>query len=131
MREFARTSTFGCAPQTCPSDLSDSGRILWTGDLLSRQSAKISVELTSDLAGFVHKQTKSGKYTSASEVVQEALRLMEAAERIRARRLRDVKAKIAEGLISLNRGEGLDGEEVFRELGADMSGRRGGKKSRR
>jgi antitoxin ParD1/3/4 len=63
-------------------------------------------------------------------VVQEALRLLEAAERIRAQRLRDVKAKIAEGLASLNRGEGLDGEEVFGELDAAISGHRG-KKSRR
>jgi len=70
------------------------------------------VNLTPDLAGFVQEQTKSGKYASVSEVVQEALRLFEAAEQIRARRLQDVKAKISEGLASLNRGEGLDGEEV-------------------
>jgi antitoxin ParD1/3/4 len=88
------------------------------------------VNLTSDLAGFVQEQTRSGKYTSASEVVQEALRLLEAAERIRANRLGDVKAKIAEGLASLNRGEGLDGEDVFRELEAAISRPRG-KKSRR
>ena len=97
---------------------------------MRQQSGKISVKLTSDLAGFVHEQTRSGKYTSASEVVQEALRLLEAAERIRADRLRDVKAKIAEGLASLNRGEGLDGEGVFRELEAAISRPRG-KKSRR
>jgi antitoxin ParD1/3/4 len=100
------------------------------GNILSRQSGKISVNLTSDLAGFVQEQTKSGKYTSASEVVQEALRLLEAAERFRADRLRDVRTKIAEGLASLNRGEGLDGEDVFRELEAAISGPRG-KKSRR
>jgi antitoxin ParD1/3/4 len=97
---------------------------------LRRQNEKISVKLTSDLAGFVQEQTKSGKYTSASEVVQEALRLLEAAERIRAQRVHDVKAKIAEGLVSLNRGEGLDGEEVFRELEAAIIVSRG-KKSRR
>jgi len=85
---------------------------------LSRQNSKISVKLTSDLAGFIQEQTRSGKYKSASEVVQEALRLLEAAERIRAERLREVKTKIANGLASLNRGEGLDGEEVFRELDA-------------
>jgi antitoxin ParD1/3/4 len=99
-------------------------------EILSRHSEKISVKLTSDLAGFVQEQTKSGKYASASEVVQEALQLLEAAERIRARRLHDVKAKIAEGLVSLDRGEGLEGEEVFRELEAAISVSRG-KKSRR
>ena len=88
------------------------------------------MNLTSDLAGFVQEQTRSGKYTSASEVVQEALRLLEVAEGIRANRLRDVKAKIAEGLASLNRGEGLDGEGVLAELEAALSDS-GGKKSRR
>ena len=97
---------------------------------MSQQSAKISVNLTSDLAGFVQEQTSSGKYTSASEVVQEALRLLEAAERIRSGRLRDVKKKIAEGLASLNRGERLDGEGVFRDLESSVSRTRG-KKYRR
>ena len=97
---------------------------------MNEQNSKISVNLTSDLAGFIQEQTRSGKYTSASEVVQEALRLLEAAERIRADRLREVKIKIADGLASLNRGEGLDGEDVFRELEAALSPPRG-KKNRR
>ena len=85
--------------------------------------------LTSDLAGFVREQTRSGKYASASEVIQEALQLLAAAERIRAERLRDVKAKIAEGLASLDRGEGHDGETVFRELEESLLPR--GKNARR
>ena len=98
--------------------------------ILSQQTGKISVSLSSDLVGFVREQTKSGKYASASEVVQEALRLLEAVERIRADRLRDVRTKITEGLASLNRGDGLDGEGVFRELDAAIPRTRG-KKSRR
>jgi len=98
---------------------------------LSRQGEKISVNLTSDLAGFVEEQTKSGKYASASEVVREALRLLEATENVRANRLNDVKRKIAEGLDSLNRGQGLEGESVFRELDEMRHTRRRGKKSRR
>jgi hypothetical protein len=56
--------------------------------------------------------------------------LLEAAERIRGRRIHDVKAKIAEGLVSLDRGEGLDGEEVFRELETAHSVSRGKKRRR-
>jgi antitoxin ParD1/3/4 len=55
--------------------------------------------------------------------------LLEAAERIRAERLRDVKDKVAEGLASLDRGEGRDGESVFRELEESFSPR--GKSARR
>jgi antitoxin ParD1/3/4 len=95
----------------------------------NNQSGRISVTLTSEIAGFVREQTRSGKYASASEVVQEALQLLEAAERIRAERLRDVKDKVAEGLASLDRGEGRDGESVFRELEESFSPR--GKSARR
>lgn len=68
-----------------------------------------------------------GGKTARAAVVpsREALRLLEAAERFRADRLRDMRAKIAEGLASLNRGEGLDGEDVFRELEEAISGPRG------
>jgi hypothetical protein len=45
---------------------------------------------------------------------------LEAAERIRADRFRDVRTKIADGLDSLRRGEGLAGEEIFRELEAGL-----------
>jgi antitoxin ParD1/3/4 len=95
----------------------------------NQQSGKISVTLTSALAGFVREQTRSGKYSSASEVIQEALQLLEAAERIRSERFRDVKVKITEGLRSLDRGEGIDGETAFSELEAPLITR--GKRPRR
>ena len=85
------------------------------------QSGKLSLTLTPDLAGFVRGQTKSGKYASANEVVQEALRLLEAAEQLRSQSLDDVKTKIAAGLGSLKRGEDFDGEAVFQELEQSLS----------
>jgi putative addiction module CopG family antidote len=48
----------------------------------------MNVSITDELAGFVRKKVKSGRYNNASEVVREALRLMEDAD---ARALRLAK----------------------------------------
>ena len=96
---------------------------------MKRGNGSISLTLSGDLDRFVRQQTQSGKYASIAEVVEEALRLLEAAEGIRDRRLRDVKTKLAEGLASLDRGEGVDGEDTFQELLGSLSVPR--KKNRR
>ena len=96
---------------------------------MKRGNGSISLTLSGDLDRFVRQQTRSGKYGSVAEVVEEALRLLEAAEGIRDRRLRDVKTKLAEGLVSLDRGEGIDGENAFQEILESLSKRR--KKSSR
>ena len=70
----------------------------------------MNVNLSPDLYQFVKAAVKSGRYTSASEVVREALR-----ER-RDEALREVRRQIEEGLESARRGELLDGEAVMQEL---------------
>jgi antitoxin ParD1/3/4 len=70
----------------------------------------MNVNLSRDLYQFVKAAVKSGRYTSASEVVREALR-----ER-RDQALREVQRQIEEGLESVRRGELLDGEAVMQEL---------------
>ena len=70
----------------------------------------MNVNLSRDLYQFVKAAVKSGRYTSASEVVREALR-----ER-RDEALREVQRKIEEGLDSARRGDLLDGEAVMQEL---------------
>ena len=70
----------------------------------------MNVNLSRDLYQFVKAAVKSGRYTSASEVVREALR-----ER-RDEALREVQRQIEEGLKSARRGDLLDGEAVMQEL---------------
>ena len=62
---------------------------------------------------------KAGLYNSASEVVREALRLFEEKDRIRQLQIQDLRKKINKGWASLERGEGVDGEEFFRALGRE------------
>lgn len=76
----------------------------------------MNVHLTPELETLVHNKVKTGRYNSASEVVRDALRLFEERDRIRKLQIRELRRKIHEGWASLERGEGLDGEEFFRRL---------------
>jgi antitoxin ParD1/3/4 len=80
----------------------------------------MNVSLTPELEQFVADKVKSGRYTSASEVVREALRLLEEREELRSLQKQELQKKIAEGLDQLARGEGLPGEAVFAELDAEL-----------
>lgn len=79
----------------------------------------MNVTLSRDLYDFVKAAVQSGRYTSASEVVREALREK------RDEALREVQRKIEEGLESAQRGELIDGEAVFKELKVWSRSRRG------
>ena len=55
-------------------------------------------------------------YNSASEVIRAGLRLLQEQDELRAIRLRELKAEIRKGVDQIERGEVVDGDEVFREL---------------
>jgi antitoxin ParD1/3/4 len=80
----------------------------------------VNVSLTPQLEQLIHEKVSSGRYNSASEVVREALRLLEDRDEIRRLRLNEMRSKIAAGLASLDRGEGAPGEDVFDELGTGL-----------
>ena len=76
----------------------------------------MNVNLTPKLEKIVQNKVKAGRYNSASEVVREALRLLEVNDRIRAAQLAGLRKGIDEGLASLDRGEGGDGERFMAKL---------------
>ena len=76
----------------------------------------MNVSLTPELERLIHERVSSGRYHSASEVVREALRLLEERDELRRLRLAELRAKVAAGLASLDRGETTDGESLFDEL---------------
>ena len=84
----------------------------------------MNVSLTPELEELVQEKVRSGRYNSASEVVREALRLLEEQDELRAVRLEEVRKKIAHGLASLDRVEGIDGEDAMERLRAKSEARR-------
>lgn len=79
-------------------------------------STIMNISLTSELEQFVQSTVKSGRYSSASEVVRAALRLLEEREMERLVRLEELRKEIMMGIEASDRGEFFDGEEVLREL---------------
>jgi antitoxin ParD1/3/4 len=66
----------------------------------------MNVSLTKALEDFVNERVASGRYGSASEVVREALRLLEHRDRVREAQVSELRAEIARGLIELDAGAG-------------------------
>jgi antitoxin ParD1/3/4 len=60
----------------------------------------MNVSLTPQLEALVQRKVESGLYGSASEVMREALRLLEERDRLRSMRLEALRAEIQQGLDS-------------------------------
>jgi antitoxin ParD1/3/4 len=65
----------------------------------------MNVSLTPELDKFVAAKVESGRYTSASEVVREALRLLEEHDRARGAQIAAFNLELGARLESLDRGE--------------------------
>ncbi len=87
----------------------------------------MNVSLTPELEKLVQDKVGSGRYTSASEVIREALRLLERREiRLREREeaLKTFQAELDRRIAELDRGEGIPAEQVFAELRTHAAERR-------
>ena len=60
----------------------------------------MNINLTPELEDMVRQKVSSGSYNSASEVVREALRLMEREDELRAAKLAQLRADIQAGIES-------------------------------
>jgi antitoxin ParD1/3/4 len=76
----------------------------------------MNVSLTPELDRFVAAKVESGRYNSASEVVREALRLLEEYDRTRASQLAAFNQELGTRLASLDHGEHVAGEDARTRL---------------
>ena len=76
----------------------------------------MNVSLTPELDKFVAAKVESGRYTSASEVVREALRLLEERDRARNAELAAFDRELGARLAALDAGESVNPEEVRQRL---------------
>lgn len=74
----------------------------------------MQIQLGAEWESFIESHVKGGQYDTASEVICEALRLLQAQEQLRQLQLLELRKAVGEGLESLNRGE-------FRELDAESA----------
>jgi antitoxin ParD1/3/4 len=84
----------------------------------------MNVSLTPELENFVIAKVGSGRYNSASEVVREALRLLEEHDSARAAQLAEFNGELGRRLASLDRGETIDPAESRVRLQRKSSERR-------
>jgi antitoxin ParD1/3/4 len=64
---------------------------------------------------FIRAQIEAGRYTSASEVIRDSLRLLENRERLRQIEIEEYREKVKEGMTS---GQGIAADDVFDRLEA-------------
>lgn len=88
----------------------------------------MNISLTPELAKFVEKEVESGLYQTASEVVRAGLRRLKEDQTARLpqvpKTLEELETQLLQSLDRLDRGEGVNGEEVFRRLRKRMKGAR-------
>lgn len=76
---------------------------------------KLSITLPRDMAEMIRGKVQAGTHASNSEVIREALRLMQGQERLRDLEMDELRRKIAEGRAS---GEPIPADQVFDRLEA-------------
>lgn len=72
----------------------------------------MNISLTRELEELVQTKVKSGLYTSASEVIREALRLLQERDKIQEMKLDTLRAEIQRGIES-GESDPLDVEEII------------------
>ena len=74
----------------------------------------MNVSLTPQLESYVKQKVAAGMYNSVSEVMREALRLLEERDALKEMKLAALRSDLQEGIYELDRGEGtpLDINEI-------------------
>ena len=68
------------------------------------REASMDVSLTPELERLIHKKVETGHYLSASEVVQEALRLLEERDKLQALKFEELRQEIQIGIDQADQG---------------------------
>jgi antitoxin ParD1/3/4 len=76
----------------------------------------MNISLPPQLEKFVKRKVASGKYGSASEVIREALRLMDDVEKERKAQLDELRREIQIGIDDVEQGRVRDAKEAIREI---------------
>src|SRR5271170_7076671 len=83
-----------------------------------------NINLTDHFDHFVERQVSSGRYSNASEIVRDALRLMEEQEQEREAKLKAIRQAARLGFDEIDQGKGivLKGRKAIRRFIAEVEG---------
>lgn len=84
----------------------------------------MNVNLGAVFDQFVADLLKTGHYQSQSEILREGLRLLKEREELKQLRIAELRKQVALGTAEAERGEFVDGEEVFAEIRKRSAGRK-------
>jgi antitoxin ParD1/3/4 len=87
----------------------------------------MNISLTPELERRISEKVDSGLYSTASEVVREALRRLFESDAERERLIAQLNAELQEGLDQLDRGESVSAAEAYRRVTETIERRRRGK----
>jgi antitoxin ParD1/3/4 len=92
--------------------------------MFGKENFPMNVSLTPELEKYVADKVATGRYTSASEVVREALRLLEREEKSREQQIADFNRELDARVAALDRGERVTKEEFLQEVSELLSRKR-------
>lgn len=81
----------------------------------------LSISLTPELADYLAHCVTSGRYQTSSEVVREALRLLQHRDALREAELERARGKISSGRAQADAGDLVDREEFLRGWDEDVA----------
>lgn len=81
-----------------------------------------NINLTDQLDRFVERQVSSGRYSNASEIVRDALRLLEEREQERTAKLKALRRAAVQGFDQIDQGQGiaLKGKKAINQFVAEL-----------
>jgi antitoxin ParD1/3/4 len=85
----------------------------------------MNVSLSAELENFVNDRVKSGSFKTPSDVINEALRVLQQREALIAESVDRLRKQVQTGIDQLNRGEWIDGEEAMEQLRQKLLARKG------
>lgn len=76
----------------------------------------MNIILKPDQEALIRAKLQSGRYQTIDDVIQAALHLLDERDKAYEQWVIETRAKVDEGIVSLERGEGIDGETFVNQL---------------
>lgn len=76
----------------------------------------MNITLKPEQEALIHSKLQSGYYQTVDDVIQAALELLDEQDKADEQWVIETRAKVDEGIASLERGEGIDGETFVNQL---------------